>query len=120
MKHRLRLLFLGIALASTIVGEAAVCIWDSTTFPGSYGCTNESCGSGCGSPYGYVAHWACKAASANSGNGCCICSWDTWTCSCTFGTGTGSVSSQFSAANGTCPQPPSGGPQPTSCLGIAP
>jgi hypothetical protein len=121
MKNKLQLSFIAVALTTALVGEAAVCNFSSTNFPGSYGCSNESCGYGCTSGYGYVSHWACVAGSLNGGQGCCICNWETWSCNCSFGgTGTGSVSIQVTSATATCPpRAPVGQPQNMACISAA-
>lgn len=87
----------------TATAFADVCVWDSTTFPGSYGCSNESCGTLCGEGYGFVSHSSCKSTAMSHGTSCCICSWVTWTCTCQFGTGTGSNSTRVSGY-GACPE----------------
>lgn len=97
---KLKLIAVYVAVGMAALGATDSCVWDSTTFPGSNGCANENCGLGCGDPYGYVAHWACK--SSTGGTSCCICSWDTFVCDCKFGQGTGDVATQITGP-GTCP-----------------
>ena len=64
-----------VALVATLVSAttlADVCVWDDATYPGSYGCSNENCGYGCGDGYDYKANWSCKPSGSTAG--CCICS----------------------------------------------
>ena len=100
----LRQLFVLGALGASLglVFAQSFCVWDSGTFPGSYGCTNEDCGSGCGAPYLFQDFKKCKAGI--NAVGCCECSWTAWQCDCQFGTGSGSSSSQLSDLNWVCPE----------------
>ena len=102
---KLRQLFVVGALGASLglVFAQTWCVWDNETFPGSYGCTNEDCGIGCGAPYDFASHKKCKAGL--DAVGCCECSWDTWTCDF-WPTGTchGSSSSRLSNMDWVCPE----------------
>lgn len=109
-KASMLLMVLGLL---SVTALADVCVWDGTSFPGSYGCSNENCGYGCGTAYNYTAHWNCKPSLGTSM--CCICSWDTFDCNCTGGLGHGSVSVR-STGFGLCPTYGGSGSQPSSCV----
>lgn len=103
-----------ILFCSTAFVTAEVCIYGSANFPGSFGCTTENCGTGCGPDYNWQSYWNC-IQSDPSGTNCCICSWETFQCDCTFGTGYGAVSARITGSR-WCPSYSPPGPQPSECV----
>lgn len=91
----LALLVICLAAASAF---APPCYWYSPTFAGLGGCASESCGAGCSvdtiGPNTSVCY--------QNGSDCCECYYYTYTCQCTFGTGSGRVAARYSKTGSIC------------------